>query len=466
MIALPQDTRQAVGDFGSRIENRSLLFQKVVLAKSWGHEVEVFHDGNRFNVLRACSDGGRLLEEDASASQRKAQSDERAGRDPAAARYREKVARAMAQVKVEFPDLGKAQLKNANDLMRLIQQSYPNASRTIDAKLGGRLLINMAGGVQENAGMALDRCFGLPFIAGTAVKGLARSAALWDIKRETRPAERREKLRVALVAFGFIGQDIQGNGDFVWAAGAEMVREQALGISAEGSCKGILSFLPAYPTSEPKIVAEVLTPHPRAEAAAYGDGKLVPVFFPAVEKGSHFGFAVVATWRPEALESVTPLLDQVENWLTEGLSLQGIGAKTGAGYGWFQIDPQAEEQRRAAVLQEIEIQQTAKKLAQEADRIAAEALATNASRLAAMTPEERESEEIETEAKKVEKLSPEAFAAYAKALNEKEPKEQRAFFKVLLSKEHKDTRKRWKDKKSEIWKPVASLAQALNISLN
>ena len=466
MIALPKDTRTAVGEFGSRIENRSLLFQKVVLAKSWGHEVEVFHDGNRFNVLRACSDGGRLLEEDASASQRKARADVSAGRDPSAAQYKEKVARAMAQVKVEFPDLGKAQIKNANDLMRLIQQSYPNASRTIDAKLGGRLLINMAGGVQENAGMALDRCFGLPFIAGSSVKGLARSAALWDIKRETSPAERREKLRIALLAFGFIGQDVQVNGDFVWAAGAELVREQSSRISAEGSCKGILSFLPAYPTSEPKIVAEVLTPHPRAQAAARGDGKLVPVFFPAVEKGSHFGFAVVATWQPEVLGSVVPLLDQVEKWLIEGLSLQGIGAKTGAGYGWFQVDPQAEERRRAAVLKEIEDQQTAKKLADDVARTAADAEAKNAIRLAAMTPEEREAEEIEAEAKDVAKLSPELFAAYAKALVEKEAKQQQAFFKVLLSKEHKDTRKRWKDKKPEIWKPVVSVAQALNIPLN
>ena len=466
MIALPKDTRTAVGEFGSRIENRSLLFQKVVLAKSWGHQVKVFHDGNRFNVLRACSDGARLLEEDAAASQRRAGSDVRSGRDPSAAQYREKVARAMAQVKVEFPDLGKAQIKNANDLMRLIQQSYPNASRTIDAKLGGRLLINMAGGVQENAGMALDRCFGLPFIAGTSVKGLARSAALWDIKRETRPAERLEKLRMALLSFGFIGQDIRGNGDFVWAAGAEIVCEQASRISAEGSCKGILSFLPAYPTSEPKIVAEVLTPHPRAQDAARGGGKLIPVFFPAVEKGSHFGFAMVATWQPKVLESVAPLLDQAAKWLTEGLSLQGIGAKTGADYGWFQIDPQAEERRRAAMLKEIEDQQTAKKLADEAERIANEALAKNASRLAAMTPEERDAEEIETQAGKIRGFPPEAFAAYAKALNEKDTKEQRAFFKVLLSKEHKDTRKRWKDKKPDIWKTVASLAQALNIPLN
>jgi len=174
----------------------------------------------------------------------------------------------------------------------------------------------------------------------------------------------------------------------------------------------------------------------------------------------------VATWRPEALESFAPLLDRVEKWLIEGLSLQGIGAKTGAGYGWFQVDPQAEERRRAAVLRAIEDQHAARKLAGEAARNAADAAAQEATRLAAMTPEEREAEEIETEAKKIQNFPQEEFAAYAKALNQKEPKAQRAFFKVLLSKEHKDTRKRWKDKKPEIWKPVADLAQTLGIQLN
>ena len=45
------------------------------------------------------------------------------------------------------------------------------------AQLQSRLLVNMAGGVMENAGLCLDR-FGLPCIPGSAVKGCARRAAL------------------------------------------------------------------------------------------------------------------------------------------------------------------------------------------------------------------------------------------------------------------------------------------------
>ena len=45
------------------------------------------------------------------------------------------------------------------------------------AQLQSRLMVNMAGGVMENAGMCLDR-FGLAYLPGSAVKGCARRAAL------------------------------------------------------------------------------------------------------------------------------------------------------------------------------------------------------------------------------------------------------------------------------------------------
>src|ERR1017187_3898560 len=71
MIPLAKDTREAIGAFASKVENRSLLFQKMVLSKTWGHEAR-FNDANRFNVLRACSSGGKLLGEDRDAAALKA----------------------------------------------------------------------------------------------------------------------------------------------------------------------------------------------------------------------------------------------------------------------------------------------------------------------------------------------------------------------------------------------------------
>ncbi|MCL5099190.1 MAG: type III-B CRISPR module RAMP protein Cmr6 [Candidatus Omnitrophica bacterium] len=50
-------------------------------------------------------------------------------------------------------------------------------SRLLFAQLKSRLMVNMAGGVMENAGLCLDR-FGLPYVPGSAVKGCARRMAL------------------------------------------------------------------------------------------------------------------------------------------------------------------------------------------------------------------------------------------------------------------------------------------------
>jgi CRISPR-associated protein Cmr6 len=454
MIALPKDTREALGDFAQKIENRSLLFQKAVLAKSWGHP-DRFDDANRFNVLRACSAGRDLLLDDADAAQRSARkAEEKRESDKVRQyKYKEGVARAMASVKTDFPQLAKAQIENAKDLLRRLEASHPHSCRTLSAALGGRLLINLAGGVQENAGLCLDRCFGLPYIPGSATKGVTRNAALWDIKNETDAHAKARKLRNALLAFGFAEVDCQrqpkrdGDGVFYWAAG-ELAEKEARSITKDGHFKGLVSFLPAYPTSEPLIVAEVLTRHPRSAEAAKGVGKLTPLFFPAVEKGSSFGFAIVATRWPAEIEPVAPILQACEEWLIQAICISGIGAKTGAGYGWFEFDPQAEASRRAEAAERL-------RKAEEKRRIEAQ----EAERQNALSPREKAAEGIRS-------LSPEGLAEFAKAIAAKSETEQRVFFELLLGKDFKDTRKRWKDRKPEIWQALQSAATNLQISLS
>src|SRR3989454_9666269 len=48
------------------------------------------------------------------------------------------------------------------------------------AQLQSRLMVNMAGGVMENAGLCLDR-FGVPYIPGSAVKGCTRRMAIQNL---------------------------------------------------------------------------------------------------------------------------------------------------------------------------------------------------------------------------------------------------------------------------------------------
>jgi CRISPR type III-B/RAMP module RAMP protein Cmr6 len=168
------------------------------------------------------------------------------------------------------------------------------ADNLIFAQLQSRLMVNMAGGVMENAGLCLDR-FGLPYIPGSAVKGCARRLALAALREwcETvsKPGE-NEADKANLLAdackpftspatmlaaiarvFGWGAQDWKTRADFrsdedwekkrpdfAWACGDdwETTRAEVLKLLRSAPAPGALapnskdfagsiSFLPAYP---------------------------------------------------------------------------------------------------------------------------------------------------------------------------------------------------------------------------
>jgi len=248
-----------------------------------------------------------------------------------------------------------------------------------DARLESRLMINMAGGVMENANLCIDRFSGIPFVPGSAVKGCARRMALqtlWDAV-ETAPereAEHGEALADVTMIFGWgdsdwtLAKDKSGYyaSDFAWAvhgfsgifakAANELAKRLSVSISERfgtqpwkclPSYGGDVSFHSAWPTSAPNgsrvgaLELDVLTSHhPDYYSDYYSDKTKValdcenpnPVFFPAVKAGQVFSFAVTAL-RGTSNDRVS----QAARLLKEGLQLFGIGAKTNAGYGWFTI---------------------------------------------------------------------------------------------------------------------------------
>ena len=246
----------------------------------------------------------------------------------------------------------------------------------------------------ENAGLCLDR-FGLPYIPGSAIKGCARRMAT-QLLLETEGAEAKTLLLVSIaLVFGWGDTDWKGgwkikrrNGqdekteprsDFWWAMAeesgdhaADMKREElwreVSGAAATGLLDrlqigarkqtakpwkdlppfaGSVSFLPAYPVDVTgaqlpltppqlgKLELDVVTCH---HPEYYRGDRLVatddedpnPVVFPAVSPGHVFGFALAAL--PNCS---TDLIRQACEWLALGLSTFGLGAKTAAGYGWF-----------------------------------------------------------------------------------------------------------------------------------
>jgi CRISPR/Cas system CMR subunit Cmr6 (Cas7 group RAMP superfamily) len=259
-------------------------------------------------------------------------------------------------------------------------------------------MVNMAGGVMENAGLCLDR-FGLPFIAGSAVKGCARRMAIQRLveaetpEGEDKSAKKADLLFQIALIFGWTdtewkdGRKPKKDGspgelysDFEYACGEgdgwRGIREPVarslldrLNVRDRKYPKepwldlpnyaASVSFLPAYPIDAagadlpmpPPLLGtlqlDVVTCHHPDYYAQRKDrnGNLMmpvaldiedpnPVIFPAVAGGHIFAFAV-RPLRDCSHDSVQRACE----WLAGGLATFGLGAKTAAGYGWFNTSP-------------------------------------------------------------------------------------------------------------------------------
>ncbi len=340
MIPLAKDVASLVGEWAERIENRSLLHDKFALPKVWGQPPGgKLNDAGRWNILRIVTRGSELLKGDAQRLRREAGGQN--VRPDIAERKENEACVAEAMAAVARPDSVLASMANAKATLFLqaLTQSYGRRVTTFEATLGGRLMINLAGGVIENAGMSLDRSFGLPFVPGSAIKGITRAQALWDI-RSAPETEKRRLLLLALLIFGYGKHDLTG--DFAQAVSKTTALSLGKEIDAE-EFKGCICFLPAYPTTTPTLVVDMVNPHypdyygGRAPSAEDTE-KPIPNYFPAVEAGSTFGFAVLLN-RVPAVTSVSAddLLQQARLWLERAITRKGVGAKTAAGYGWFEL---------------------------------------------------------------------------------------------------------------------------------
>ena len=113
-----------------------------------------------------------------------------------------------------------------------------------------------------------------------------------------------------------------------------------------GFTGGLLTFFDAVPKpGQPNLLeTDVLNPHypnfyrSKGRKVPSDDQDPVPVYFLAVkaEAAFVFPFRLGALPAGEPLETRDELIQQVSGWLKTALSTLGAGAKTAAGYGYFQ----------------------------------------------------------------------------------------------------------------------------------
>lgn len=189
-------------------------------------------------------------------------------------------------------------------------------------------------GVLENAGLCLHPLYGFAYLPGQGLKGVARAYAetVW------RPAQASPEVARATVdrVFG-PGPEEDGSSDS--ASTGPAVAVEATGIEETASAVGTVVFHEAWPTAWPTLERDIVNSHHseyyRSEGTVPPTDSEEPnlVSFIAVRTNCAFGFAVSARGGRSCDEDVAQAIE----WLRGGLAVLGVGAKTAAGYGHFDV---------------------------------------------------------------------------------------------------------------------------------
>jgi len=233
--------------------------------------------------------------------------------------------------------------------------------RRIKLVMGGRMIVNHAGGILENAGLCLHPHAGIPYIPGSAVKGAARHAkwSEWADADDLGDQKLARSLALQISAvFGFPTNDKKLDSFCEKQWPEKFGKEGRIATFA-----GMVAFMPAMPLEYVELVTDICNCH---HADYYGgrqkepwdNEKPNPQFFPAVEKNSMFEFVIRPVVRmkfalrnfPEFTEE--SLLTFAEDAVRLAAEDFGFGSKTSNGYGWFYDDLEA--------VAEMEQQQEAK----------------------------------------------------------------------------------------------------------
>lgn len=201
-----------------------------------------------------------------------------------------------------------------NDSLRNLGLNIKQTTYAIDWKLA----IGLGNESVYETAIALHHVYGIPYISGSALKGIVRSYVILEnfSKKDNGNIDLKNAEASALKDQRFC--DIFG-----------CPKESCYGESRQGK----VIFFDALPLSKPIIEPEIMNPHfteyysdnsNTVPPADYHDPN--PIFF-LVVKDTKFEFTVGG--------KDTNALSIAYDWMNKALKEHGIGAKTSVGYGYF-----------------------------------------------------------------------------------------------------------------------------------
>lgn len=222
----------------------------------------------------------------------------------------------------------------------------------------GRMVTGLGGASVYETSMTLHHIYGIPYIPASSIKGVVRS---WIIQQiiypnlleedktfeQLEPKEQNKKLEKAAMQ-GNVFAAIFGTDD---------------NASDSKAHRGNIIFFDAFPTSEPSIEVDIMTPHysdyygdtdNKKQKAPTDTESPIPIPFLTVAKDTKFQFIIgkqkggadlklkeeiknspLITKSNNKLDENSDLIAITTYWLKQALSQHGIGAKTAVGYGYF-----------------------------------------------------------------------------------------------------------------------------------
>jgi len=238
--------------------------------------------------------------------------------------------------------------------------------RELSFTVDWRMVVGLGAENVHETSMTLHHIYGIPYIPGSALKGIARDAAVADLcseieneqpdvmdalismpdSNETDKAKREKKI----TKYGKIKRQ---NGDPAKLEDStiEKIRagwpkfEIARKVFGGQKQAGKVIFFDVYPEKDVSIKLDIMNPHYskyyNGDEAPADWQNPTPIKFLTVENTS-FNFALALnkkeTDRNQKIIGSDPaLLDDAVIWLKKALSEQGVGAKVSVGYGYFNL---------------------------------------------------------------------------------------------------------------------------------
>jgi CRISPR type III-B/RAMP module RAMP protein Cmr6 len=192
-----------------------------------------------------------------------------------------------------------------------------------------RMIIGLGGKGALESGITLHPVTGLPYIPGSALKGLCRNYRLLKIS---------EKLELPINSDTLAKLEEQLLDERNDSEGAKSFRRMFGTQDNAGECVFFDVVISDVPSNTPIFAVEVMTPHFRQYYESSGqkpphdadDPK--PITYIAVNTGITFSFAVGIRHQADKDEKMR---DRASRLVQEALQEMGIGAKTASGYGVF-----------------------------------------------------------------------------------------------------------------------------------